>query len=227
MRINRYIARSGVSSRRKAEELIQTGAVFVNGKVVTSLTTNIDTENDTVKVNGKLIKLPEYKYYMLAKPVGYTVSRDDFFARHTIFELLPKDNSLFAVGRLDRDTSGLLFVTNDGDFAQNIIHPSKKIEKEYIVDTKYPITKEAKVDLVKGVHLDDGVAKAKKVKEQKSTILDIIMEEGRKRIVKRMIIAVGNEVRALHRKRIGDIVLDIPIGQYRVLTKEEIEKYVK
>jgi 23S rRNA pseudouridine2605 synthase len=227
VRINRYIARSGICSRRKAEELIQSGAVFVNGKAVTTLATDIDTENDAVKVNRKLIKLPEYKYLMLAKPVGYTVTKDDFFAKHTIFELLPKDNSLFAVGRLDRDTSGLLLVTNDGDFAQNIIHPSKKIEKEYIVDTKYPITEEATKDLLKGVRLDDGNAKAKRVKELKSNILAIIIEEGRKRIVKRMILAVGNEVKALHRKRIGDIVLDIPIGQYRALTKKEIEKYAK
>jgi 23S rRNA pseudouridine2605 synthase len=227
VRINQYIARAGVCSRRKAEDFIKSGSVFVNGKRVCAFATEVDVKKDMVVVGGEEIKLPSYKYYMFAKPVGYTVTRDDKYAKHTIFDLLPEDSSLIAVGRLDRDTSGLLLVTNDGDFAQNVIHPSKKIEKEYVVDTKFPITDEAITDLCKGVKLDDGPAKAKRVMKIKDNILNIVIEEGRKRIVKRMIIAVGNEVRSLHRNRIGDIVLDIPIGKYRELSEKEITSYVK
>lgn len=227
MRINQFIARSGVTSRRKAEDLIKSGSVFVNGKKVTILATEVDLEKDAVIVSGEEIHLPKHKYYMLAKPVGYTVTRDDKYARHTIFDLLPEDSSLIAVGRLDRDTSGLLLVTNDGDFAQNIIHPSMKIEKEYIIDTKYPITEESIDDLLRGVNLEDGHARAKRVTKIKDNILDMIIEEGRKRIIKRMISAVGNEVKALQRNRIGNIILDIPIGKYRELTDREIKEYVK
>lgn len=226
MRINRFLARSGVASRRKAEELVLAGKISVNGKIISSLATDVDPENDVVEIEGKKIILPKYKYLMLNKPTGYTVTRDDPYALHTIFELLPKDSSLFPVGRLDRMTSGLLLVTNDGDFAQNIIHPTKKIEKEYIIRTQRPVTSDQVEMLEKGIELDDGPAKAQKAEKTGTKELVITIEMGRKRVVRRMIEAVGNKVSGLHRSRIGNIKLDIPLGKHRELTEEEIRPYM-
>jgi 23S rRNA pseudouridine2605 synthase len=227
MRINRYIARSGVTSRRKADELLKSGKVFINDVVALDLSTNVDQKNDVVTVSGKKISLPAFKYYMLNKPAGYTVTREDIHARHTVFDLLPKDTSLIAVGRLDRDSTGLLLITNDGDFAQDIIHPSKKIEKEYLVVVKRPLDNNQIDCLTTGVRLDDGMARAVKVRTISNKELVITMTEGRKRIVRRMITAIGSEVYALKRLRIGDIKLDINVGGYRELSKKEISSYVK
>lgn len=226
MRINRFLARCGVSSRRKAEELIIKGSVFVNGAQITELNTNIDASKDQVTVNGKAVALPKLKYYLLNKPEGYTVTKNDKHAKKTVFELIPKDNSLFSVGRLDRDTTGLLIVTNDGVFAQNMIHPSKKIQKEYEVTLKTPITKEQITKLKSTLNLDDGPAKAVSVRKISDSQVLLVIEEGRNRIVRRMIKAVGNEVIRLNRARIGEITLDIPKGKYRELTDKEISDYV-
>lgn len=225
MRINKYIARSGVTSRRKAEDLILSGRISVDGNVIKSLSTEIDENNSIVKIDDKKISLPKSKYYLFNKPTGYTTTKSDPFAMHTIFELLPKDSSLFAVGRLDRDTSGLIIITNDGDFAQNIIHPTKKIEKEYAVKTRLAIANDQLEALENGIELEDGAAKAKKITKISNKELIIIIEMGRKRIIKRMIQAVGNKVVGLQRTRIGSINLDIPVGKYRELTKEEIKEY--
>jgi pseudouridine synthase len=180
-----------------------------------------------VCVSGKKITLPDFKYYMLHKPAGYTTTRDDINARHIVFELLPKDTSLITVGRLDRNTTGLLLVTNDGDFAQNIIHPSKRIEKEYLVVTKRPIDDKQFDSLTQGVLLEDGEAKAVRVNRIGKNEFTVVILEGRKRIVRRMIEAVGNEVCALKRLRIGDIMLDIEVGRHRDLTETELAPYVK
>jgi 23S rRNA pseudouridine2605 synthase len=227
MRINRYIARSGVTSRRKAEELLRLGKVSVNGKVITNLGTDINQTKDKVLVSGKAISLPDFKYFMLNKPVGYTTTREDINAKHIVFELLPKDKSLITVGRLDRDTSGLLLITNDGDFAQNIIHPSNKIEKEYAITTKRPLDNIMIDSLTRGVPLEDGMARAVNVKTHGNKELTVTILEGRKRIVRRMIKAIGSEVYALKRIRIGDIKLDTAVGAYRELTEKEILPYVK
>jgi 23S rRNA pseudouridine2605 synthase len=227
MRINRYIARSGVTSRRKAEELIKLGKVCINNVPIKDLGTEVDPRNDVVLVSGKKVSLPAFKYYMLNKPAGYTTTKEDINARHIVFELLPKDSSLITVGRLDRDSTGLLLVTNDGDFAQNIIHPSKKIEKEYLVVTKRPMDDPQLKCLVTGVELDDGPARAVRAQRQNKNDYTIVILEGRKRIVRRMIKAVGNEVYALKRLRIGEIQLDVEAGRYRELTEKEIKPYVK
>lgn len=226
MRINRYIARSGVTSRRKAEELILNGLVTVNDKKITNLAIEIETDKDVVKINGKIISLPRHVYLVFNKPAGYTTTKSDPFSGHNIFELLPKDNSLIAVGRLDRDTSGLIIITNDGDFAQNIIHPAKKIEKEYRVATQRSVSNDQVNELLRGLELEDGVAKAVSAKKTTAKELIITIEMGRKRVIKRMIEALGNKVTGLQRIRIGAISLDIPVGKYRKLTQEEIEPYI-
>lgn len=224
MRINRYIARSGITSRRKAEDLIKSGRITVNGKIVTDLATEI-SESDKVAIEGTEIQVKENKYYLFNKPTRYTTTHSDPYAMHTIFELLPPDSSLFAVGRLDRDTTGLILVTNDGSFAQNIIHPTQKIEKEYLVRTLNKITDDQLEELLKGVELEDGVAVAKKVERISEKEIMLVIEMGRKRVVRRMIEFFGNKVISLKRTRIGEITLDVPVGGYRKLSAEEIKKY--
>lgn len=226
MRINRFIARSGVTSRRKAEDLILSGKVLVDGRVVRLLSTEIDENNSIVEVNGKNVSLPNLKYYLFNKPTGYTTTKSDPFAKHTIFELLPNDNSLFAVGRLDQNTAGLILITNDGDFAQNIIHPTKKIEKEYIVRTKISVTDNQLKALTDGINLEDGPAKAKSIKKIGSKEISLVIEMGRNRIVRRMISKAGNMVSELIRIRIGKINLDTPAGKYRELTESEVKNYL-
>jgi 23S rRNA pseudouridine2605 synthase len=225
MRINRYLARCGIASRRKSEELITSGRVLINGNPVTSLAIEVN-DSDVVQVDGETIKLPSYLYYALNKPLGYTTTRKDRFAEKTIFELLPDDKSLYTVGRLDKETTGLILVTNDGDFGQKIIHPTNKISKDYYIKLKYPIQKKHLEKLLKGVSLDDGLAKATELKAQGEKEIVITIEEGRNRIVRRMIKAIGNEVLELKRISIGEIKLDLPEGKYRSLTQKEVEKYV-
>jgi len=226
MRINRYLARSGVTSRRKSEELIKNGLVFVNGTKVTELATEINPDKDTVEVGGEIVELPQFKYYALNKPAGYTCTRGDIHAERTIFELLPKDSSLFTVGRLDRETTGLILITNDGNFAQNIIHPTNKVRKTYLVKLQNPGTKSQIERLAKEIQLEDGVAKAVKANIINEYEIELVIEEGRKRIVRRMIKAIGNKVIGLRRTRIGDIFLDTKEGEFRELSSKEIERYV-
>jgi 23S rRNA pseudouridine2605 synthase len=225
MRLNRYLARAGIASRRKAEELITSGKVFVNGLVVTELATEVDPTEDSVEVGGEIILLPEHKYYVLNKPAGYTCTRADAHAEHTVFELLPDDPSLISVGRLDRDTTGLLLITNDGDFAQNIIHPSNKIRKTYFIKLQKPSNKLQIEKLKAEIMLEDGPARAVDTKIIGNKEIELTIEEGRKRIVRRMIKAVGNEVEELKRTQVGNIVLDVEIGQYRELTDKEVANY--
>lgn len=225
MRLNRFLARAGLASRRKAEEIILAGKVSVNGTLTTSLATEI-SPGDTVEVGGEIIELPSYKYYLLNKPSGYTCTRADKHAEKTVFELLPNDKSLFTIGRLDRETTGLLLVTNDGDFAQNIIHPSKKIAKVYRIKLS-SVASEGQINhLLEGVSLEDGPAKAKRVTQAGRKEIELTIEEGRKRIVRRMIDVVGNHVEELKRIKIGDIDLDVELGKYRLLSDDEVNNYV-
>lgn len=226
MRINRYIARSGITSRRKAEDLILSGRVSINNKIVTTLATEVNEDSSIVKIDNKKISLPKLLYYLFNKPVGYTTTKSDPYALHTIFELLPKNNSLFAVGRLDRNTAGLILITNDGDFAQNVIHPKMKIEKEYTVRTRFNITEDQINILAQGVELDDGMAKPNQIKKVGDKELTMTIEMGKNRIVRRMIKSVGNEVTGLLRTRIGKIILDIPVGKYRELTRKEVKNFI-
>ena len=225
MRINRYLARAGVASRRKVEELISSGKVKVNGNIITSLSTTIEPNKDEVFLEGARIELPKQIYLMLNKPVGYTTTRADAHAEKTVFELLPVDSSLITVGRLDRETSGLLLVTNDGDFAQNIIHPSQKIEKIYIATLGKGISEPDLEKLVKGVVLEDGPAKFTYAKSIGDNKVEVGIEEGRNKIVRRMFDIVSNPVKSLERIRIGTITLDVPPGEYRELSQEEVARY--
>lgn len=229
-RIQKILAQMGVASRRKAEELILEGRVTVNGKVAT-LGMKADIEKDHIKVDGRLLLKPEKKIYlMLNKPRGVVTSLYDPEGRTTIRDLL-KDIKyrIFPVGRLDYESEGLLLITNDGDFAQSILHPSKKISKTYLVKVKGILTDEKILSLRKGVPLEDGTtapAKVIKIREsEKNCWLQITIYEGRKRQIRRMLEKVGHPVLKLKRIAIGDLRLGrLKPGQYRMLSKEDIEK---
>lgn len=229
MRINRYLASCGIASRRKAEEYILKGLVSVNGEKVTSLSTEI-AENDIVLFDGKKINIEnEMVYLMLNKPKGYICSVKDEKDRPTVMKLIKEKQRVYPVGRLDYNTEGLLLLTNDGDFANRVVHPSGQIGKTYEVVLKAKPKSEELDQLRKGVMLEDGLTQpaivSRVVFDDGLYKLNITIFEGKNREVRRMFKAIGYNVFALKRVKIGDLKLgDLPLKQYRKLTQSEIEK---
>ena len=234
-RLQKYLANSGVASRRKCEELILQGKVEVNGKVVTELGTKINPEEDIVKVNGKEVKqAKKMVYILLNKPIGYVTTADDQFGRDTVLDLVKVRERIVPVGRLDMYTSGALILTNDGDFVYKVTHPKHEIEKTYTVTVKGIVQNSEVEQLRKGVKIDDYITKPAKVKILKTDIekdisrLEITIHEGKNRQVRKMCEAVNRKVLALHRSKIGGIgVKDIELGKWRYLRENEIQKLVK
>ncbi len=229
MRINKYLSQSGFGSRRKVEELITQGMVSVNGTICMDLATDIDVEKDQVTVRGKKAVVEnDYFYILLNKPKHYLVTADDPFDRRTVFDLLPEfKGRLFPVGRLDYDSEGLLLLTNDGEFSQMILHPSKKIPKTYHVKIKGRLEEKQILRLRKGLELEDGMTMPAKVFVREtndgSMTLKMVIVEGRNRQIRRMIEAVGGEVTGLKRTQIGNVKLGkIPKGMWRFLEPNEI-----
>lgn len=200
-RIQKIIAGSGLCSRRKAEELIAKGLVTVNNKK--AKLGDKATTQDIIKIDGKQIKLPEEKIYIaLNKPIGYTSTVKDKFAKKKIIDLIDIPERIFPVGRLDKDTEGLIFLTNDGAWANKITHPSFQKEKEYYVELKNPLSKDILNKIKKGFILEDGYIKPK-VKQIKDSSYRVIIHEGRNRIVRRIFKNFDYEVSKLIRIRIG------------------------
>lgn len=233
MRLNKYIADSGITSRRKADQLISEGRVTVNGQLVTSLGLTINPETDRVTVDGRLISHKEsYEYLILNKPPGYLTTVTDPFHRPTVMELLPKLNTrVYPVGRLDLDTSGLLFFTNDGDLALALTHPRHLVEKVYQVTVSGVPSTQSIHQLTKGILLEDGLTAPAKVeieaKKNGNAILRITIKEGRKRQVKRMMQAVGHPVLQLHRIAMGPLWLnDLKLGQWRKPSENELKELI-
>ncbi len=227
MRINKYIALCGVASRRKSEEFVKNGKVKVNGVVITSLSTDINVEKDKVELEGKVLTLPSnYVYYKLNKPKGYLCSRDDGTGRKTIYDLVKSDVRLFSIGRLDYDTEGLIILTNDGDVAQSVAHPSSVIEKEYNVTIEGNILESELAVLRNGV-VEKGVrlpkAKVEVIeKTADETKLKVIIHEGKNRQIRRMFECVGKTIVLLRRVRIGEIKLGgLMRGKYKQLNAFE------
>ncbi len=229
IRINKYLAQCNLGSRRKVEEFITNGVIYVNGKICKDLSCKIDPENDEVKYKNKIISNEEEKFYlMLNKPKGYLVTAKDDFSRKTVFELLPDFGvRLFSIGRLDYQTEGLLLLTNDGDFANKIIHPKYKLPKVYKVTIKGKISEENIIKLQKGVKIEGKMTQPAKVfikkENQGSTVLRMTIFEGMKRQIRYMIKAVGSEVLDLKRLQIGNVRLTkLPVGMWRQLKPSEI-----
>lgn len=236
-RLQKYLANSGIASRRKAEEYILAGKVKVNGKVVTELGTKVNSEKDVIEFEGKRVNNDIKKVYVLLnKPIDYVTTVKDQYSRNTVVDLVKNAGSnLLPVGRLDMYTSGALILTNDGDFIFHVTHPKHEVEKTYTVTLRGKVTNEEVEELKKGVIIDEGYktksAKVRimKIDEEKNlSRLEIVIHEGKNRQVRKMCEAIGKKVIALHRSKIGNIgVKDLKIGQWRYLTAKEVEMLMK
>lgn len=229
-RLQKILAKMGIASRRAAEEIILEGRVTVNGKAAT-LGMKADPSKDHIKLDGKLLTKPEPKVYlMINKPKGVITTLSESEERPTIRDFLKKIKyRIFPVGRLDYDSEGLLLLTNDGDFAHAILHPSKKIPKTYHVKIKGVLEDNDIEKLKRGVKLKDGMTLPSKVKKlrkaEENSWIEITIYEGRKRQVRRMLEKVGHPVLKLKRVRINGIELgNLAPGAIRYLTSEEIRK---
>ena len=225
IRINKYISSSGVCSRREAEKYILDGKVKVNGQVISDLSTKIGAK-DKVQLNGKLICLEEEKVYiMLNKPRGYVTTSKEQFGRPSVLDLVNVNQRVYPVGRLDMDSQGLLILTNDGDFTNNIIHPTKHIKKEYEVLLSYDISNGDIIKLEQGVDIGDYITRPAIVKRVSNNQILITISEGKNRQIRKMCEAIGNKVKLLKRISIGNLQLgSLKEGQYKYLTTQEIEK---
>lgn len=233
MRLNKFLSNSGIASRRKCDELISQGLVCVNGKPVTQLGFVVNEKKDKVTFEGREVKLPSFFVYIkLNKPKGYACSRSDEKGRKTIYQLVNCEQRLFSVGRLDYDTEGLIFLTNDGDFANKLMHPKYEIEKEYQVTIEGEIKESELAVLRKGVVENGQRMPAAKVKvievKRDSTRLSVVIHEGQNRQVRRMFDAIGKSIKLLKRVRIGDVRLGgLPRGQFKDLTQQELNLLVR
>jgi len=232
MRINKYIASCGICSRRRADEYIKEGKVKVNGEVVYDFP-DINPDLDVVEVNGSVINVEEAKYYIaLHKPKGFITSVTDDRERRCVTELCEDINArIFPVGRLDYNTSGLLIMTNDGDFANNIMHPRKEVYKTYLCHVNGRMHSFTLETLKKGVIIEEGVKTAPAIVEviknhPASCDVKISIREGKNRQVRRMFEALGHEVLELKRISVGCVELgNLPLGKWRHLTKQEIRSF--
>ena len=233
MRLQKYMAECGVASRRSSEQMILDGRVRINGEIVRELGTKVLPDRDVVKVDGKVIKQEKKKYYIvLNKPSGYVTTASDPFSRPIVTDLVKQDISarLYPVGRLDYDTEGLLFLTNDGDFSNHIMHPKGQIEKRYEARISGILKPTEMRQLVTGVMLDGRKTAPAKVKVlrdfEKTCEVSITITEGRNHQVKKMFDAVGHKVLYLRRASIGKVKLgNLPLGKWRHMTEAEKESF--
>lgn len=239
IRLQKFMAECGIASRRKCEEIILNGDIFVNGKQVTTLGIKISPDKDIISYKGKILKQPSKKIYILLnKPIGYVTTVSDQFNRDTVLNLVKVKERLVPVGRLDMYTSGALLLSNDGDFVYKITHPRHEIEKTYNVTLKGIINDNDIYQLEKGVKIDDNgreyVTKPAKVKilkidnEKNISRIEIKIHEGKNRQVRKMCNSIDKKVLALHRSKIGTLsVKSLKLGQWRYLSEKEIKNIEK
>jgi 23S rRNA pseudouridine2605 synthase len=229
IRINKYLANAGVASRRKVDEMVQEGKVRINGKVITSLGTKIDPGTDKVFVDGRqIVILDEPVYIVLNKPKDAITTASDERGRSTVMDYIRIKHRVYPVGRLDRNTTGVLLLTNDGEFANRLMHPKFEVKKAYKVTLDKALTREDADKLSHGVRLSEGMTKSAKIHflpGEKNKVVGIIIHEGRNRQVHRMFEAFGYEVYKLDRVGYADITYEgLPRGRWRYLTKTEVRK---
>ncbi|QEK12192.1 rRNA pseudouridine synthase [Crassaminicella thermophila] len=233
MRLQKYIAHSGVASRRKAEELIKLGRVKVNGKVIIDMGVVVDPTSDVISVDNKVIQLERNKVYiMLNKPEGYITTLSDEFNRPTVADLVKDINErIYPVGRLDYDTSGLLIMTNDGDLSYQLTHPKHEVKKTYIAKIKgIPNNKELHM-FKTGIDIGGYITAPAQIevlkKEREACLVKVIIHEGKNRQIRKMFDKINHPVTKLKRIAIGKITMDnLQKGKWRYLTDSEI-KYLK
>jgi len=231
IRINKYLSLCGLGSRRKTEEIIKKGQIYVNGLPMTDLSYQVDINNDIVMYRGQvLLPVQAYHYLILNKPKGYLTTTKDERNRPTVLQLIPqqyREQGTFPVGRLDKDTEGLLLFTNDGDLAYKLTHPRFKVPKTYQVTLDRPLRDDHKMAIEHGIELYGTQTLPATIVpiNDEWTIVTITITEGKKRQVRMMFSMLGYEVISLIRIKYGPITLgNLPVGKYRVLSKQEIEK---
>jgi pseudouridine synthase len=231
MRLNKFLAQAGIASRRQADQMIKEGRVLVNDQIITEMGIQVNPAIDQISIAGQPVVLKaEYEYLILNKPPGFLSTVSDPFGRPTVMHLLPRGNTrLYPVGRLDLDTSGLLFFTNDGELALALTHPRHLVEKVYRVKVNGIPNEQKLQDLATGVLLGDGLTAPAKVAlegmENGNAIIKITIREGRKRQIKRMMLAVGHPVVSLHRAAVGPLTLgDLKPGEYRKPSEIELKE---
>ena len=227
IRLNKYLSNAGICSRREADVLIQTGVVSINGEIITELGYKIKPD-DVVRYDGETINAETKRYVLLNKPKGFITTMDDPLGRKTVMGLVRKAcrERVYPVGRLDRDTTGLLLFTNDGDMAKKLTHPKHKALKIYHVELNKPVSREHLQTLLKGVDLEDGRTTfdaAEFVKDGNSREVGVQLHTGKNRIVRRMFEALGYEVVKLDRVQFAGLTKkDLPRGMYRQLSDKEV-----
>jgi len=230
IRLNKFIAESGISSRRKSEILIEQGRVMVNDKLVKDLSFKIDPENDIVEVDGEKIYPKKHLYFVLNKPKGFITSTSDDKKRKTVIDLIKTNEKIFPIGRLDYNTTGVLLLTNDGEFANLLMHPKNKVPKVYEVWLDRELSEEDKNQLLKGVFLQNKNGKFIDVfnpSKKNKKFVTVVAEEGRNHFVKNMFQKLGYYVVNLNRKSYAGIQSNVPLGRYRTLTKNEVNEIIK
>lgn len=228
-RLSKVLASAGIASRRSAEELIFAGKVSVNGETILKPETHVSLLSDDIRVEDHRILEEQKKiYYLLNKPTGYICSNKPLGRKKLVIDLFPPDVRVFTVGRLDRDTSGLLIVTNDGLFSQKIIHPRANIEKEYLVKTSQEISHEHLMAINKGAFVDGAYVRPVSVKKVRRGTLKIVVKEGRKREVRVLVHKAGLTLISLTRIRIGGLTLgNLSEGEWREMNEREKEAIFK
>jgi 23S rRNA pseudouridine2605 synthase len=229
IRLQKLLAQSGVASRRKCEELMLAGEVEVDGEIVTRLGTKVDPRTAVIKVSGKrLPPISDHVYLVLNKPRGIVSTMSDPEGRTTLSDLVAdRPERLFHVGRLDTDTSGLLLLTNDGDFAHRMAHPSFEVEKTYVAEVAGRVARGTVADLLAGVTLEDGPVEVRRARIVDTaagrSIVELVIHEGRNRIVRRLMEHVGHPVKVLTRTQFGPVELGrLKVGEMRELTDAEL-----
>jgi 23S rRNA pseudouridine2605 synthase len=222
IRLAKYISQAGVASRRKAEQLILDGQVKVDGKIIKEVATLINDKNK-ILVNDKPIVEQEKVYYLLNKPSGYICSASDPHNPKNVLMLVPKEPRVFPIGRLDKDSEGLLLLTNDGDLAYELTHPKFEVSKKYLVKIDKPMPADLAKKLKTGVQLEEGLAKADQVELKNPTELLITLHQGWKRQIRRMLESLGYKTIKLTRLSEGKLTLnDLKIGGFREISKKDI-----
>ena len=223
MRLNAYLARAGIASRRGAEELIRAGRVRVNGETA-GLATFVDSTSDVVEVDERRVSPEPLAYVLLNKPAGVVTTARDPHGRPTVVGLVGHERRIVPVGRLDVDTTGALLLTNDGPLAHRLMHPRYEVEKVYVADVQGDPSDAALHRLAGGVELDDGRTAPARARRLAPSRIELTLHEGRKHQVKRMCEAVGHPVRRLHRSRYAGLGVDaLAPGSWRDLEASEIE----
>ncbi len=227
VRLNKFLSECGIASRRKSEEYILQGRVSVNKSVCVDLSVKINPAKDEVRVDGELLKGDDKVYFLLHKPKGTITSTEDDQKRKTVVDLINTNRAIFPVGRLDYNTTGVLILTNDGEFSNHLTHPSNKYPREYIAVLHKPLAEQDKEQLRRNIILDGRKSKFVEIdfpERKKFKVVRVVTEEGRNHFVKRMFSSLGYTVQQLHRKSFAGITADdlLP-GKYKKVQLEELK----